>query len=178
MHETAQDSRFAADPLQLRARLGELHADRLHVADEATALWQKTEEELEEVGLPPPFWAFAWAGGQALARFLLDHPDRVAGARVLVGHCYDRTETPPYGPWIELFGRYRHADGMPPLARASSFMARLDAGHTVALDDPMANEPLHRFGWGIDGDLPATQATADGGPHDAVPPAPAPPSQP
>ena len=40
---------------------------RLHLADEATALWQKTEEELGAIGLPPPFWAFAWAGGQALA---------------------------------------------------------------------------------------------------------------
>ncbi len=55
----------------------------LHVADEATALWQKTEEELQEIGLPPPFWAFAWAGGQALARYLLDHPETVAGRRVV-----------------------------------------------------------------------------------------------
>ncbi|MFC0219464.1 methyltransferase [Pseudochelatococcus lubricantis] len=55
----------------------------LFVADEATALWQKTEEELGEMGLPPPFWAFAWAGGQALARYVLDYPDAVAGLRVL-----------------------------------------------------------------------------------------------
>jgi predicted nicotinamide N-methyase len=56
---------------------------RLHLADEATALWQKTEDELGQIGLPPPFWAFAWAGGQALARYLLDHPALVAGKRVL-----------------------------------------------------------------------------------------------
>jgi predicted nicotinamide N-methyase len=55
----------------------------LHVADEATELWQKTEEELGEIGLPPPFWAFAWAGGQALARYILDHPESVRGKRVL-----------------------------------------------------------------------------------------------
>jgi len=55
----------------------------LYVADEATALWQKTEDELDEIGLPPPFWAFAWAGGQALARYVLDHPGVVAGRRVL-----------------------------------------------------------------------------------------------
>jgi predicted nicotinamide N-methyase len=55
----------------------------LHVADEATDLWQKTEDELGEIGLPPPFWAFAWAGGQGLARYILDHPDLVAGRRVL-----------------------------------------------------------------------------------------------
>jgi len=55
----------------------------LHLADEAVPLWQKTEDELATIGLPPPFWAFAWAGGQALARFLLDHPGEVAGRRVL-----------------------------------------------------------------------------------------------
>ena len=55
---------------------------RLHLAHEAVPLWQKTEQELGEMGLPPPFWAFAWAGGQALARHVLDHPDLVAGKRV------------------------------------------------------------------------------------------------
>ena len=55
----------------------------LHLADEATALWEKTEEELEAIGLPPPFWAFAWAGGQALARYILDHPKVVRGKSVL-----------------------------------------------------------------------------------------------
>lgn len=55
----------------------------LHVADEAVPIWQKTEEELDEMGLPPPYWAFAWAGGQALARYVLDHPGTVAGKRVL-----------------------------------------------------------------------------------------------
>jgi predicted nicotinamide N-methyase len=56
---------------------------RLHLADEAHDLWLKTEEELEEIGLPPPFWAFAWAGGQGLARFILDHPEMVRGKRVI-----------------------------------------------------------------------------------------------
>jgi len=55
----------------------------LYVADEATELWSKTEDELGEMGLPPPFWAFAWAGGQALSRYLLDHREIVAGKRVL-----------------------------------------------------------------------------------------------
>ncbi len=53
---------------------------RLHVADEATELWQRTEEELQAIGLPPPFWAFAWAGGQALARYVLDNPALAQGA--------------------------------------------------------------------------------------------------
>jgi len=55
----------------------------LQLADEAVALWTRTEEELGEMGLPPPFWAFAWAGGQALARFLEERPEVVAGKRVL-----------------------------------------------------------------------------------------------
>jgi predicted nicotinamide N-methyase len=55
----------------------------LYIADEATELWQKTEDELGAVGLPPPFWAFAWAGGQALARYVLDNPALVRGKRVL-----------------------------------------------------------------------------------------------
>ena len=55
----------------------------LWLADEITPLWRLTEEELGKMGLPPPFWAFAWAGGQALARWLLDHPEDVAGRRVL-----------------------------------------------------------------------------------------------
>jgi len=55
----------------------------LHLADEVTPIWKLTEEALEEIGLPPPFWAFAWAGGQALARYVLDHPEIVAGKRVI-----------------------------------------------------------------------------------------------
>ena len=55
----------------------------LWLADEVTPLWRLTEEELGEIGLPPPFWAFAWAGGQGLARWLLDNPSEVAGKRVL-----------------------------------------------------------------------------------------------
>ena len=55
----------------------------LHLADEITPIWRKTEEELGQMGLPPPFWAFAWAGGQALARHILDNPDIVAGKRVV-----------------------------------------------------------------------------------------------
>lgn len=55
----------------------------LHLAEESVPIWEKTEEELGEMGLPPPYWAFAWAGGQALARYLLDRPDTVRGRDVL-----------------------------------------------------------------------------------------------
>jgi predicted nicotinamide N-methyase len=56
---------------------------RLFVADEAIDIWEKTEQQLGEIGLPPPYWAFAWAGGQALARYILDHRELVRGRRVL-----------------------------------------------------------------------------------------------
>jgi predicted nicotinamide N-methyase len=56
---------------------------RLHLATEVTPIWQATEESLARFGTPPPFWAFAWAGGQALARYILDHPETVAGREVL-----------------------------------------------------------------------------------------------
>lgn len=56
---------------------------RLHLADEAHELWLKTEDELDALGLPPPFWAFAWAGGQGLARHVLDNPGLVEGKNVL-----------------------------------------------------------------------------------------------
>jgi predicted nicotinamide N-methyase len=54
----------------------------LYLADEVTPIWRLTEEELGRIGLPPPFWAFAWAGGQALARYLLDHPGEAKGKSV------------------------------------------------------------------------------------------------
>jgi len=55
----------------------------LHLATEVVPLWRKTEEELAAEGVPPPYWAFAWAGGQALARYVLDNPDTVRGKTVL-----------------------------------------------------------------------------------------------
>jgi predicted nicotinamide N-methyase len=55
----------------------------LHLATEIVPIWRKTEEELAAEGVPPPFWAFAWAGGQALARWVLDNPETVRAKRVL-----------------------------------------------------------------------------------------------
>ena len=55
----------------------------LHLATELTPLWQATEAWMGEMGIEPPFWAFAWPGSQALARWVLDDPSRVAGLRVL-----------------------------------------------------------------------------------------------
>ncbi len=56
---------------------------RLYLATEITPLWQATEATLGREQLPPPYWAFAWAGGQALARHVLDHPELVRGKHVL-----------------------------------------------------------------------------------------------
>jgi len=56
---------------------------RLHLAARATDLWEATEATLEKNGLPPPYWAFAWPGGRALARLLLDRPEMARGRRVL-----------------------------------------------------------------------------------------------
>ncbi|MDP2315725.1 MAG: 50S ribosomal protein L11 methyltransferase [Pseudomonadota bacterium] len=55
----------------------------LYLADELTPLWHATEESVGAVGLEPPFWAFAWPGSQAMARWMLDHPEEVRGRRVL-----------------------------------------------------------------------------------------------
>lgn len=56
---------------------------KLHLATEVTPLWHATEATLAKSQLPPPYWAFAWPGGQALARHLLDHPEMIAGKAVL-----------------------------------------------------------------------------------------------
>lgn len=55
----------------------------LYLATEVTPLWHMTEERLRTVGLPPPYWAFAWPGGQGLSRYIMDHPEIVRGKRVL-----------------------------------------------------------------------------------------------
>ena len=55
----------------------------LHLATEITPIWQASEDWLQRTGIEPPFWAFAWPGSQSLARHVLDHPDAVAGRRVL-----------------------------------------------------------------------------------------------
>lgn len=55
----------------------------LHLATEITPIWQASESWLRQANIEPPFWAFAWPGGQALARHVLDHPQQVQGRRVL-----------------------------------------------------------------------------------------------
>jgi len=55
----------------------------IYQADQVTPLWLSTENDLSKQGLAPPFWAFAWSGGQALARYIHENPKVVAGKRIL-----------------------------------------------------------------------------------------------
>jgi predicted nicotinamide N-methyase len=75
----------AEDFVRSACRLGpvpQVAEIRLHLADDVIGLWQRAEDEFT-ADQPPPFWAFAWPGGQALARYVLDHPGLVAGRNVL-----------------------------------------------------------------------------------------------
>lgn len=78
----ADPARFITEQTRL-APVAFVPEIELYQADEATALWHLTEATLDQADLPPPFWAFAWAGGQGLARHILDHPELVRGKRVL-----------------------------------------------------------------------------------------------
>lgn len=82
LNESAAAIEFIRANTQLRP-VPYLPEIMLHLADGFLPLWQRTEDELSKIGLPPPFWAFAWAGGQAIARHILDNPALVAGKSVL-----------------------------------------------------------------------------------------------
>lgn len=56
---------------------------QLYQADEVHSLWHKTQAQIDEIDLPPPFWAFSWAGGEALSLYILEHPEIVKGKNVL-----------------------------------------------------------------------------------------------
>lgn len=79
MTDTAAFIRAHTRPLPVPS----LPSIRLYQADEVTPLWLMTEEDMETQRLAPPFWAFAWSGGQALARYIVEHPEIVRGRRVL-----------------------------------------------------------------------------------------------
>src|SRR3974390_46868 len=79
---------MAADPrafvlrhTRLRPVPGAEHL-RLHLSDEVLPLWHATQLETGDEDAPLPYWAFAWAGGLALARYLREHADAVAGRHV------------------------------------------------------------------------------------------------
>lgn len=80
---------MAQDPTQFIREVTEVSQPpacpeiNLWTATEVTPLWEATEAALMRVNLPPPYWAFCWAGGQALTRYVLDNPELVRGKRVL-----------------------------------------------------------------------------------------------
>ena len=115
---------------------------RLHLADEAVALWQKTEDDLGSIGLPPPFWAFAWAGGQALARHILDEPSLVAGRSV-----YD----------------FATGSGLVAIAAARSGAARVTACDIdrFALAAAGLNMELNEVSFALEGEDPLSLAPPD-----------------
>lgn len=80
MSKEAEDFIRAQTALGTAAIVPEI---QLQLATEVTPLWQLTEDRLKQSGLPPPYWAFAWPGGQGIARYILDHPDKVRGKRVM-----------------------------------------------------------------------------------------------
>ena len=86
MIRSAQPEPAALEIIRTSTRLGPVPLVpeiRLHQASEPISLWQHTEQATGRTGLDPPFWAFAWAGGQALARYLLDHPEAVQGRHAI-----------------------------------------------------------------------------------------------
>ncbi len=113
---------------------------RLHLATEITPLWQATEAALARSNLPPPFWAFCWPGGQALARYLLDHPDLVAGRTVVdfaAGCGVAAIAAARAGA-----RRVRAAEIDPFAAAAIAMNAGLNAVAVEALDDDIVGRPL------------------------------------
>ena len=83
---TGPDGPDAEEIIRESTRLGSVRLVpeiRLYQASEPMSAWQHTEQATGQAGLDPPFWAFAWAGGQVLARYLLDHAEAVTGRQVI-----------------------------------------------------------------------------------------------
>ncbi len=78
---TVQPRAFVLRHTRLRPVIG-LEGLRLHLADEALPLWRAAQVETANLEAALPYWAFAWGGGLAIARYLRDHPEAVAGRRV------------------------------------------------------------------------------------------------
>ncbi|WP_417812096.1 class I SAM-dependent methyltransferase [Thalassospira alkalitolerans] len=83
------DPRFAdlIDVYTVPARVPLAPEIEMYLATHITPLWQATEDILGVLDIPPPYWAFAWPGGQAITRYILDHPELVRGKKVLDFAC-------------------------------------------------------------------------------------------
>lgn len=113
---------------------------QLHLADDAVALWTLTEDELGKLGLAPPFWAFAWAGGQALARYILDHPESVRTKRVV-----DIASGSGLGAIAAMLAGAGHAtaNDIDPFASSAAAMnARLNGVSLEILEGDLIGQPV------------------------------------
>ena len=133
---------------------------RLHLAEESLPIWRRTEEELGEMNVPPPYWAFAWAGGQALARYLIDTPMMVAGSRVLdlgAGSGLTAIAAMHAGAQSAL------AADIDAVALAATLLNAEANGVAVAVtaDDLLAGPPAPEFGVVLVGDLFYERQLAD-----------------
>jgi predicted nicotinamide N-methyase len=111
----------------------------LRLASEITPIWHATETWLAAVNIAPPFWAFAWPGGQAAARHLLDYPALAAGKRVLDFACGGGLA----GLAACRAGAARvEANDIDPLATAAACLNAADNGLTLAiLNGDMVGSP-------------------------------------
>ena len=122
---------------------------RLHLADDVTQTWEDLERELDQGQLPPPFWAFAWVGGQGLARYVLDTPHQVTGRTVLdlaTGSGLVALAAHPQGPHAgERVGLRRHHEQVDPAATLDGQRDQLGVHRA---ERPGPHHPA------VDGDLP------------------------
>lgn len=132
---------------------------KLHLAEESLPIWLKTEEELGAVNVPPPFWAFAWAGGQALARYILDTPALVVGKSILDLGCGSGLTT--IAPMLAGATSAIAADIDPLALTAVALNAAANGVAVATTADDLLARPPGRFGVTLVGDLFYERAMSD-----------------
>ena len=127
---------------------------RLHLATEITPIWQATEESLARSAVPPPFWAFAWAGGQALARYVLDHPAEVAGRFVVdfgAGSGLVAIAAAKAGAARVLAAEIDHFAAAAIVANAALNEASVSVTTADLIDTAVSNPLIEQLPWDLDG---------------------------
>jgi predicted nicotinamide N-methyase len=124
---------------------------QLHLITDSCRLWYATEPDLECIGLEDPYWGFCWAGGQALARFILDHPEWVAGKRVLDFGAGCGIEAVAAGM---VGADYLLASDIDPMAAAAvKLNARANSVTIETTLRDLVGDPLHHFDIVLAGDM-------------------------
>jgi predicted nicotinamide N-methyase len=124
---------------------------QLHLVTDSCPLWHAGERELETLAIGDPYWAFCWAGGQALARYLLDHPNTVKGRRVMVfgaGCGIEAIAAAKSGAAMVLA-----SDTDPFAIEATLLNARLNGVQTETTTRNLIGDPLAEFDVLLAGDL-------------------------